>query len=1176
MFTIKSIEQFQDLADKSEFDNVVSGLDNEESLLNISLWLKKRSVLEPSCVVVCLPSQKKMKALHSEFQNLISQPNFNPELQTAMWPFVDYWSSFRFQNPAEEMEAKLECLNKVCSGKPLIIFTTHIALFQLTLTCDDFEKSSIKISLGDELDTHEISEKFKSLGYQRTGKVEEKGYFSIRGGLVDIFTPGSKYPVRIELLGDEVTSIRYFSEETQRSIKALDSYTVMASIECILHQDQKSSHAQKLHDYLLSSEINKFERQGILEAFHENAHFSGFYKVAPILRDSSDTIAAHIRKSYRSRLFIDFSSEEERQNLISESIDEANQSYEEDLNEKRLTVDPKLHGISIDNQPVIKDIFSSGLKMGIEKVSPGGDSFEDNLNNFYSYKFSQQKINRHVLASGADKQALFDSILNDHEKESLVFVCENESRVQRLETLLLQRGNKPKIYDSLLDLRRLVPGSGEVILLKGSLERDYFSEDNFHLIPSSIFWGKIEEKGSKEKRLKNYLKSFKDLKENDLVVHVMHGIGKFLSMQTMTIGQQMSEFLVLEYAGGDKVYVPIDKVNLLQRYTPGGTGKSVVPLDRLTGSSWEKRKSKVRAAVEIMAEELLSIHAKRAIAKGTRYGIAAQEFQRFVEDFPYQETRDQLKVVEEIEEDLTSGKIMDRLLIGDVGFGKTEVAMRAAFRAVMEGRQVMVLAPTTVLCYQHFDTFHSRMSKYGVTVRPVNRFVNARSVKETKEGWANGSVDILVGTHKILNKMFVPKRLGLLVVDEEQRFGVGHKERIKELKNNASILTMSATPIPRTLHMSMLGLRDISILAEAPHNRMSVKNFLISFDEQLIRNAVNHELKRGGQVFVVHNRVEDIADIANFISKACGNVEVRVGHGQQSEKELESVIKDFIDGKFKVLVCTTIIESGIDMPNVNTIIVNNAHHFGLSQLYQLRGRVGRSGSQAYAYFITPPLERLTEESRKRLQVLMAHQELGSGFHIASHDMEIRGTGNILGEKQSGHVATVGIELYTKMLEEAIHKVRGETFTEEIEPEIKLHKTAVIPSNYIEDQTGRLAIYKKVFSIETEDGIEQFKHDMIDQYGELPDEFATLLEVAIIKILLKKLKVNALVQRNSVEFELKFFALSEKQIGKMLKIAGNDPASFRLMPDYKLRINIDDAPTGTGYSQLISKLELLFH
>lgn len=1120
-----------------------------------------------TCVVFKYAHMKDARKAYHYFCDLVSKSA--DAVKVLLYPYINFWGASRFENPTENFHKKVGVINSLYGRQKVFIFTTDLSLRMYTSSPELFAQNRFTVEVGNELDAESFTTRLVQMGFRRRSTVEEAGYFSWRGGMIDIFLPGDQKPARIELLGDVVSSIRSFSPETQKSVLALKHLNLSMVDEFILDDESLPKCAQDLYDYFLEHSVDRHDRQAVLEAFHRREKFAGYHKLAPVFSRSSHLLVDHIRASERRITTVKCSTDAEFESVALEFKDRITAEYLAEKQQAKVTVDPSFHydfekaqslysqsfiDISLDvdtpDFTLQKAIFNSIKSKNFEKLSSlKRDDRIETLENFLS--LSEQKI---------------------------VFL-ESRDRLQKMSALLEYKSITYEVVDVASSLSRLKQSDvPSVVLTEGKLDGNVSlvvgPDAEIICVPGSFFFGSSQDSHEPDRKLKNYLNSFKELRPGDLVVHVQHGVGRFLSLQTMEIGNQRSDFLLLEYGGDDKVYLPVDRVSLLQKYSAGDSNRKVVPLDRLKGSSWQKRKNKVSEAVEIMAEELLTIHAKRAVAKSSPFGKIPLEFEKFEHEFPYEETPDQLSVLLDVERDVTSGKIMDRLIVGDVGFGKTEIAIRASFRAVLEGRQVMVLAPTTVLCFQHFETFKERLEPFGVSVAAVNRFVKASEVKTVKEGFNGGTVDVVIGTHKLLHKDFKPKRLGLLVVDEEQRFGVGHKERIKELKASAHILTLTATPIPRTLHMSMLGLRDISLLTTPPSNRVSIKNFLIRFDEKVISEAVQHEVRRGGQVFIVHNRVEDIVEIANFVSQACGGLDVKVGHGQMQETELESVIVDFLKGTFPVLVCTTIIESGIDMPRVNTILINNAHHFGLSQLYQLRGRVGRSAVQGYAYFISPPVDRLTEEARKRLQVLMAYQDLGSGFHIASHDLEIRGAGNLLGEKQSGHIATVGIELYTKMLEAAIQKVRGEIVTEEIEPEIKILKPARIPEDYIFEQTERLSVYKKLFAaVETTD-VERYSEEIVDRYGAVPEGLETLFFVAKIKILLRKLKVVLMNQRGPQTFELKFHALSEHLVMRLRDASVKFPAEYRLFPDYKMYVYVDSDMTSVRFEQLYKSLEKL--
>jgi transcription-repair coupling factor (superfamily II helicase) len=617
------------------------------------------------------------------------------------------------------------------------------------------------------------------------------------------------------------------------------------------------------------------------------------------------------------------------------------------------------------------------------------------------------------------------------------------------------------------------------------------------LTEEEIFEPKKEfRKKARKEDAEAYITSLDDLKTDDFVVHQDHGIGLYRGLQYFKLDGWEGEFLFIEYAEGDKLYLPVDRLQGIHKFM--GLEGQVPSLDRLGGTGWKKAKARVKKAVEKIARELVELYARRAVSKGFSFSGRDQMFKEFEAAFPYEETPDQLRVIEEVLADMESDKPMDRLVCGDVGYGKTEVALRAAFRAVLDGKQVAVLVPTTVLAEQHYQTMTRRFEGYPVEVRILSRFKTPREQKQTLADLAEGKVDIVVGTHRLLQKDIRFRDLGLIVIDEEQRFGVTHKERLKTLRTQVDCLTLTATPIPRTLQMSLAGIRDLSSIETPPEDRQSIRTHIIPFDEGKIVEAVRRELQRGGQVFFVHNRVHNIQSMAFFLKKILPQVRIGVAHGQLPERELEKVMLRFVRRELDLLVCTTIIESGLDIPTANTIILNQADRFGLAQMYQLRGRVGRSRERAYAYLVVPGEGLLTSEAQKRLKVLMDFSELGAGFKIALHDLRIRGAGHLLGTSQSGHVAAVGYELYIQMLEQAVNELKGNEAVEEWEPEIRLRIPAFIPERYVPDPGQRLSLYKRLASLKTEDELFDLEGEMGDRFGPIPEAVTNLLKVLAIK------------------------------------------------------------------------------
>jgi transcription-repair coupling factor (superfamily II helicase) len=669
-----------------------------------------------------------------------------------------------------------------------------------------------------------------------------------------------------------------------------------------------------------------------------------------------------------------------------------------------------------------------------------------------------------------------------------------------------------------------------------------------------IFGPRLKRRGLSETRKKQILTSLAELKPGDYMVHLDFGVGVYRGLQHIALQGAEGDFLLLDYAGNDKLYLPVDRINLVQRYI-GADG--VEPrVDRLGTASWEKAKSRARAAVEEMAEELLKIYAARQVEQGFAFSPPDDLYREFEASFAFEETPDQMAAIEDVIRDMERAKPMDRLVCGDVGYGKTEVAMRAAFKAVMDGKQVAVLVPTTVLAQQHLETFTERFKAYPVRIGMLSRFRSPKEQKELLAGVKKGDIDIVIGTHRLLQKDMTFKDLGLLIVDEEQRFGVSHKERLKQFRAVVDIMTLTATPIPRTLYMSLMGIRDLSIIDTPPVDRLSIKTYVSRFSDELIREAVLRELRRGGQIFFVHNRVQSIEAMAEHLRRLVPEAKIVTGHGQMDEKELERVMLAFMHGESNLLLCTTIIESGLDIPNANTLIVNRADAFGLAQLYQLRGRVGRAKQRAHAYFLIPGEGAISSDARERLKILQDISELGAGFRIATHDLEIRGGGDLLGARQSGNIAAVGFELYTEMLEETIRQLKGEDLQERVEPEIKLRVPAFVPEEYVKDPNQRLVIYKKLTQAGTEEEIAEVADELVDRFGKLPLAASYLLEVMQIRIGLKNLLIK------EVEFDGKrlIFAFHPKTPVSpdiIVALIRKEPGKCTFTPDYRLIAEIGD-------------------
>jgi transcription-repair coupling factor (superfamily II helicase) len=733
-----------------------------------------------------------------------------------------------------------------------------------------------------------------------------------------------------------------------------------------------------------------------------------------------------------------------------------------------------------------------------------------------------------------------------------LLVCRQQSQAERLQELLA--GHDVFIdIDSSRRFEGLSPG--QVTLTIGTLSSGFcLPDDKLLIISEEDIFGRRSHRraASGARQARRLLNSLAELKENDFIVHTDHGVGRYRGLIHLQTGDTQGDFLHLQYAGSDTLYLPVERIEKIQKYVSaeGQTPK----LDRMGGQGWEKAKLRARAAVEELARQLLELYARRELRKGHAFSPPDNLFREFEATFPHEETTDQLQAINDTLKDMQSARPMDRLVCGDVGYGKTEVAMRAAVKAVLDGKQVAVLVPTTVLARQHWQSFCQRLEDFPVRVDMLSRFRTSAQNRQTLEATAAGKVDILIGTHRLLQRDVRFKDLGLLIVDEEQRFGVAHKEKLKQLRAEVDILTLTATPIPRTLHMSLSGLRDLSVIETAPVDRLAIRTYVTRFDETLIRQAVLRELQRGGQVYFVHNRVQTIAAMADQLRRIVPEANLAVGHGQMPEKELEQVMLDFVSGTSNLLLASTIIENGLDIPRANTIIINHADNFGLSQLYQLRGRVGRSDRRAYAYLLIPGEAALTRDARERLRILQELTELGAGFRIASHDLELRGAGDLLGGKQSGPIAAIGFEMYTELLEETIDRLRGHERQERIDPEIRLGLSAFLPENYVADPNQRLQMYQRMAAVAEEDALFDLVEELRDRFGELPEAAQTLVGVMRIRILLKRLWIE-LLEYDGRRLTLLFHAATKISPEQIRRLVTEEPERFRLGSDYRLVIEL---------------------
>ncbi len=997
---------------------------------------------------------------------------------------------------------RIEVLNQLAREQQGIYIVPVAGLKKVVPPKELWNQNQFKFTVGHEIDLDEVLNQFVQMGYTRASMVNTPGEFSLRGGILDIYPLTQSDPIRIELFDTDVESIRSFSIEDQRSIKQLDFIEVGPASEILLKYEHMERLIHKIEEGL-STSLKKIKDQSVKEKLTQYIGYEidqlqngqvpeQVFKYSSLAYEHASSLLDYLPKE--SYIFFD---ELSRVQEMSETLEkEEAEWYTSLLQEGKMIHDVSVShpfGKLITSTKLPKVYFSIFLRH-VPNTSP------QNIVNVTCKPMQNFHGQMNVLKSELERWK--------KGKYTVVLLGPSEERIKKLQNIL---------DDYEIDIlyikedQELLPE--RVQMINGSLSTG-FELPMFKLavITEEELFNKKTQKKVKRQKLSNAerIKSYSELKVGDYVVHVSHGIGKYLGIETLDINGVHKDYLHIRYQGSDKLYVPVEQIELVQKYV-ASEGKEP-KLYKLGGTEWKKVKSKVQSSVQDIADDLIKLYAEREAAKGYAFSPDGEMQRDFESSFPYQETEDQLRSIQEIKHDMERERPMDRLLCGDVGYGKTEVAIRAAFKAVSDGKQVALLVPTTILAQQHFETMKERFQDFPIEVGLLSRFRTKKQQADTKKAIKNGSVDVVVGTHRLLSKDIEYRDLGLLIIDEEQRFGVTHKEKIKQLKTNIDVLTLTATPIPRTLHMSMLGVRDLSVIETPPENRFPVQTYVMEYNGALIKEAVERELARDGQVYFLYNRVEDIERKAEEISMLVPEARVAYAHGQMSENELEAVILGFLDGEFDVLVTTTIIETGVDIPNVNTLIVFDADRMGLSQLYQLRGRVGRSNRVAYAYFTYRKDKVLTEVAEKRLQAIKEFTELGSGFKIAMRDLSIRGAGNLLGAQQHGFIDSVGFDLYSQMLKDAIEERKGDLpKKQEISFEVDIEIDAYIPEQYIKDGNQKIEMYKKFRSLDSLEEVEELKEELLDRFGEYPEEIEYLFLISEMKIYSRNTDLVAIKQ-----------------------------------------------------------------
>ena len=1110
----------KELEKSSKFTDFINNIENKKSPIAIS---GLTGVAEASIVAKCLEETKRPILVITyndiQAQTLVNDLKFFTE-DVAYLPkkeIITYDYVAESKNLPYE---RIEILNKIYKKQKTIIVTSVETIKQKIISKEALYKNTLNFKVGDRCDLELLKQKLIDLGYQRFDLIDGRGEFSVRGGIIDISTTENT-GIRIELWGDEIDSIRHFNIISQRSIDNIEKIEIFPAHEYILEtktEDVTKNISQNVYSETIAKKVEEdLEKIRNGEYISKiDRYFNAFYK-------KQETILEYLEDKYL--VFVDeFNKIKQR----SENIEQDNENTIKALIEKdRIIPDALKNYVDTEN---IEQNIEKHQTIYLDKLD---DRFKNGIE---SYDFKYKELN--YFKSGID---LFINDINNFKKQNkkVYIVVDTKEKAEKIKKMLAEY-DILSIYYEKLNKTVINQDNNTVIITLGKISKGFYSIDlnQVVMLASELVDGTRTIKKRKSETFKQGEKVvFADLKVGDYVVHRRYGIGIYIGVNTITADGTTRDYLKLKYAGDDILYIPTNALDEIRKYVGGE--EIGLKLNKLGSKDWEKTTNKVRNNLRAVAKELIELYARREKAKGYAFSKDTQWQKQFEEAFPYAETDDQLRCIDEVKKDMENEKPMDRLLCGDVGYGKTEVAIRAAFKAVMDHKQVAYLAPTTVLAKQQYETFKERMKDFPIRVDVLNRFRTTKDKNRIIKEMKLGEIDILIGTHRLLGKDVEFNDLGLLIIDEEQRFGVKAKEKIKQYKTNVDVLTMTATPIPRTLHMSIVGVRDMSVIYEPPQNRKPVQTYVLEYDAEVVKEAITKELERHGQVFYLFNNVEEISLKADKVSRLVPEAKVGFAHGRMTGEEIEDIMEDFVEGKINVLVCTTILESGIDIPNANTIIMENADRVGLAQLYQLRGRVGRSDKQGYAYITYRKDKMLSEVADKRLKAIKEFTEFGSGFKIAMRDLEIRGAGSLIGEIQHGHLEEVGYDTYCRILDEVLKEEQGLKVDEDISCQIDLNVTSFIPDSFISDQNQKIEIYQDIALCKNEEDISNIIDEIIDRFGNMPNEIENLLEISRIKQLAKEKYLTKIQsKKDSVVFTYDVNKFDNSKLSDMISKYGN--------------------------------------